>query len=321
MVKIWENTSLTTKATLLALAMLISFVAVAVGAKAAYAATLKPISVVNGDLLKVSDIFDGVTRNADYVIGAAPLPGQDMTLNARTLYRIASALDISWRPNTTGDQVIVRREATVIPYAEIEKTLRSELKNKGVSGRFDLKLHKGKPSIILPANAEEEVVLSKMDFNVQRDVFTATLVAPSLENPIKKVHVSGKIDRLVSVPVLSSNLRNGDIIGQNDIQMVEVDQDELQHGVLMKADDLIGMTPRRFAYAGKFLMEGSVIKPQLVGRGEPVSITFTEGSLVLTAKGKALQSGAKGDTVRVTNINSSRTIDAIVIGNNQVQVQ
>lgn len=321
MVNFWEQTSMTTRATLLALAMLASFVVAIIGAKTAYAATLKPVSVVSSDLLKVSDLFDGVTRNADYVIGAAPQPGQDMTLNARTLYRIASALDISWRPNSTNDQITVRREATVIPYSKIESTLRNELKNKGVSGRYDLTLNKGKPSIILPVDANEEVVLSSMDFDVQKDYFSATLVAPSLENPLKKIQVSGKIDRLISVPVLSQNLRNGDIIGQNDIQMVEISQGELQHGIIMQADDIIGMTPRRFAYAGKFIMDGSLIRPQLVDRGEPVSITFQEGPLVLTAKGKALQSGAKGDLVRVTNINSSRTIDAIVIGDNQVKVQ
>jgi flagella basal body P-ring formation protein FlgA len=38
----------------------------------------------------------------------------------------------------------------------------------------------------------------------------------------------------------------------------------------------------------------------------------------LTAKGRALQSGAKGDIVRVTNAASSRTINATVFEDGQV---
>lgn len=72
------------------------------------------------------------------------------------------------------------------------------------------------------------------------------------------------------------------------------------------------------AHAGKYMIKGKLQKPQLVDRGEPVTITYRQGVLLLTAKGKAMQSGAKGDIVRVTNVNSSKTIDATVIGSNQV---
>jgi len=101
---------------------------------------------------------------------------------------------------------------------------------------------------------------------------------------------------------------------------VNVAQERLQHDVIMDANKLVGLTPRRIGYAGKYVLEGSLQRPQIIGRGEPITIQFNQGPLVLSAKGRALQSGAKGDMIRVKNMNSSKSIDAIVSASNLVVV-
>ena len=316
--KLWNEKSITSRLTYIFVAIALISVGSFIGMKSASAASLKSMSVISSDKLTLGDIFDNLEHNASYVIGSAPQPGKDMTLNARTLYRIATALDLSWRPSSASDQITIRREATVVSYDAIERMLRNALEDKGVHGNFNLNLSNGKPSIILPFDINENVEVSYITYNRGKDYFKATLVAPSKENPLKKINVSGMIDRLTSVPVLTSNLQNGDVIGENDIEMIEISQNQLQNNMISNKEHMIGLTPRRIAYAGKFLQEGSLIKPQLVKRGSSVSITYTEGPLTLTAKGKALQSGAKGDIIRITNTNSSRTVDAIVTASNQV---
>lgn len=319
--KFWIKMSLTNRILLVFLTLIISSATLFVGARSAMAASLKSVSVINSDTLKLGDLFEGITRNADYVIGPAPQPGKDMVLNARTLYRIAVALDMPWRPKSSGDQIVIRREATIVSYATIENSLKEKLEEKGVRGNFNIALNSGQPTMILPNELPENVVVSSITHDHQKDYFQATLVAPSIENPVKKILVAGLVERMIEVPVLRSNLQNGDIIGKNDIDMIEVPQKTLQNNVIMDTEDMIGLTPRRIAHAGKFLMEGSLSKPLLVSRGDRVSITFYEGPLTLTAKGKALQSGAKGDLVRVTNIGSSRTIDAMIVGQNEVMAR
>lgn len=321
LLRYWNKTSLTRKAVFTAIALFMVSAGILMGTKAAFAANLKSISIVEGDTLTLGDLFDGVERNANYVIGAAPQPGQDMTLNARTLYRIASSLDVNWRPISSSDQVVVRRQAAVVSYDEIENTLRNALKDKGVMGKFNISLNSGKPTIILPNDMPQTAEISAIDFDIQRDVFRATLAAPSADKPVQKLQVTGMVERIVSVPVLRSNLQNGDIISANDIEMIEMPQKSIQHNIVMDADKMVGLTPRRMAYAGKYVLEGSLGRPILVNRGDKVSITYKEGPLVLTARGKATQSGAKGDLVRVTNINSSRSVDALVIGDHQVMAQ
>lgn len=314
----WTNKSMTLRLTFVFIIIaILSFSSIFIS-NTSQAANLKAVSIVTDGTVRLGDIFDNLHDNADYVIGAAPLPGKDMTLNARTLYRIAVALDLPWRPKTMSEQVIIRREATVVPFTKVQTSLNNALKEKGITNNFKVKLNQGKPNFVLPEGTAETVEIIALNLDRNSDVFTATVVAPSKENPLKKLIVSGLVERQVMVPVLSATLQNGDIIAKNDIEMVEIADHDVQNNMIMDAEDLIGLTPRRVAYAGKYLQKGAFQKPRLVERGEAVFITYKTGAITLTAKGKALQSGAKGDIVRVTNINSSRTIDATVNGTNQV---
>ena len=69
------------------------------------------------------------------------------------------------------------------------------------------------------------------------------------------------------------------------------------------------------------MKENDVQAPQVVSRGELVVMTFQRGALTLTAQGKALENGAKGDVIRIVNANSSRTLEARVTGDGEVQVE
>jgi flagellar basal body P-ring formation protein FlgA len=49
-------------------------------------------------------------------------------------------------------------------------------------------------------------------------------------------------------------------------------------------------------------------------------LTYEVPGIVLTMRGKALESGAEGDLVSVLNVNSKRTIQGIVTGPGRVTV-
>ncbi len=317
----FKEKSLSFQAVTLLVSILLLMAGAVVGSKMAMAASLKQISVVSDDVLRLGDIFDNISRNQDYVLGAAPQPGKDMTLNARTLYRIASAMDIEWRPATSADSITIRRDANIIPFDTIQSEIRKEIKNKGLDSDFNIEITSGKPNLILPNDVPLSVEVSTLNYNHQKDYFSATLVAPSIQNPIRKININGLVDRQANIPVLRTTLQNGDVIGENDIQYIQISSKDVQNNAVLKSEDMIGMTPRRIAHAGKFIQRGTLEKPQLVERGDMITIEFYEGPLKLTAKGKALQSGAIGDVVRVTNAQSSKTISATVHGSKKVIVR
>lgn len=180
---LWVNFALTLRIVLFVLALGIGVATLIAGTQAALAANLKNISIVTGDELKLGDLFDGLEKNADYVLGPAPQPGKDMVLNARTLYRISTALNLSWRPASSSEQIIVRRAATVVPQNKIEEALKEALSGEGLEGRYNLLISGGDQQMILPHGLPDSVEVSSIKFDPRRDIFEAALVAPSKETP------------------------------------------------------------------------------------------------------------------------------------------
>jgi flagella basal body P-ring formation protein FlgA len=124
----------------------------------------------------------------------------------------------------------------------------------------------------------------------------------------------------VPIPVLRNTMRNGDIIGNADIQMIEMPSEEIQAGMLLKAENLAGMTPDRLISAGKPVRDTEVRHPQVISRGDFITLIYKNGPMFLTTKGKATQNAAMGDIVRIVNVSSSRSVQGIASGDHEVTV-
>lgn len=306
---------------LMAMSILLITAMVGISAKA-QALTIRNNVVLTEGTIKLGDIFQGLRERDDSekILGPAPLPGSEMVLNARTLMRIAIALDLPWRPSSSHEQIVLRRAATEIQKRDIENSLMKALSKEGVQGDFLLKISGAYPKIILPKDMPATLDIKSITYDPSQDWFEADIVAPSLENPINTSYISGRIDHLIHMPILKSNIRHGEIVGKNDIDFVKMSRKSLQRDSITKSSELIGMTPRRVALAGKPLLFSDMQAPLIVERGKFVTVIFEQGALKLTAKGKAMEHGAKGDTIRIINTTSNKTIEGLVVAENEVRV-
>ncbi len=298
----------------LILAMTVGAMFIIVGGRNALAANLKPAALITESVFTVGDIFSGLSQEtAAKVLGPAPQPGQDIVLNARTLMRIASALELPWQPGSSMDQIVIRRAATLVTSDKIEEAVRNGLKDKGIESDYELVfVSMPNPQIVLPHSEAAEAELTAINYDAGHGRFEATLTAPSRQNPLAELTVTGKVEQLTQVPVLKKALSSGTVINAYDIAWIDMKSSELQHDIVLNADDLTGLTPRRMLEAGKPVRGNELERPQLVTRGDTITITYHSGPMVLTAQGKAMQSGAKGDMIRVVNASSNQTIDAFV---------
>lgn len=287
----------------------------------AAAVSLKTSSVIGDNTIMLSDIFSGLPAGKDKALGPAPRPGQDMTLNARTLMRIAIALDLPWRPTHSGEYVVLSRAATVIDAEMIENALQNEIADNGVSGTYKLAFAGPTAQMVLPLDQPANVEVQSLNLRKGQSRFEAVLVAPSKEEPLQTLRVSGALHRMIDVPVLTKAMRQGAVIGVRDIEMISVRENDIRGDLVVSADDLIGMTPRRIVLPGKMVKMNDLQAPLIVERGDLVTMIFNEGGMRLTAKGKALENGAKGDLVRVANSSSSRTVEAMVTAQREVVVK
>ena len=117
---------------------------------------------------------------------------------------------------------------------------------------------------------------------------------------------------------MRESLNRGDVIGERDIDMIDIPQKDLATNVILKPDDLMGMTPRQVVLAGQPINSNQVQAPIIINRGDIVTMQFNANGLQLTAQGKALENGAKGDKIRVENVSSNKTIIAQVTNTKEV---
>ena len=285
----------------------------------AMAASLRINPVVEGDQIRLGDVFDGVGVNADYALAPAPKPGEELVWNARTLTRIARAFDLSWQPEHQMQSLSIRRSGVWMPSDHIEETLLQALyEQEELRDRYALTLEHH-DDIILPDGAETGLTV----LSLYHDPFGHSIdavVTPSDPLINGQYRLRGRLEQIVAIPVLRSTLRKGELIGEYDVEWVDMKKKNIRPDMVVSAGDIVGMTPRRFITVGEPVRFSDLDKPRLVKRGEPVTIIYNTGRIQLTAQGRALENGTKDMLIEVANRSSNRTLQAVVTGTREVTI-
>lgn len=122
------------------------------------------------------------------------------------------------------------------------------------------------------------------------------------------------------VMVLSKPLARGAHITPSDVIYAEQDIQNLKRGYITDANQLQGMLLKRSLPAGSPLNNEVLAHPQLVKRGQRVTLLAKNESLSIRITGDALSSGAIGDMVRVRNLASKRIIEGVVVAAGTVEI-
>jgi flagellar basal body P-ring formation protein FlgA len=286
----------------------------------AQAASLRSLATVENEHVKLGDLFDGV-NNPNNIVGKAPRLGKEMLITTDTLRSIAKKYQVNWTPTSTMDQVIIRRASYTISTDDIITSLKDKIIETAKSDNITVTLNDPNLSVTLPMSVTPTIEVTSLNFSQNREVFTAQIAIPDKLNPVITKQVIGTVTRSVSVPVLKATMKKSDIISANDIDYINVPERALLTNAVVDADDLIGMSPDRVITAGRVIKDNDISSPQLVKRGDEVLIQYDSHGMLLTAKGKATQNGAKGDFIRVTNGSSAKQMTAEVVGNREVMVR
>ncbi len=133
---------------------------------------------------------------------------------------------------------------------------------------------------------------------------------------VSDVHIVVPVD----VPVALRDVRRGEILTEEDFHWITMNENELAGGVLTDERDVIGQTARRAIRAGQVFRGRDLRTPVLIERGKIVTIRLETPFMQLSAMGKALENGGAGETMRIMNTLSNKTIFATVIDADTVRV-
>ena len=215
---------------------------------------------------------------------------------------------------------MVERESQAITRAEIEDSIYDALISQGAERSMSVELSNRLLRLYVASGSLATVGVEDVAYEPRTGRFTAIVVAPARDPRATRTRVTGRLIKITEVPVLNRRMLRNEVITKGDIKWIKVRGDRLRRGTITDSNELIGMAVKRGAKSGMPLQTGAIQRPILVAKGSLVTIILKAPKMILTVQGKALDNGADGDTVRITNTQSNKVIEAEVTGMGKVAV-
>jgi flagella basal body P-ring formation protein FlgA len=283
---------------------------------------LKRDVTVESDLVRIGDVLENPGPGARVPIFRAPDLGQTGTVSAA---RVMEAL----RPHgfaiveTHGvSEIAVTRAARTYTVKDLEARIAEEL-----AGQFGLGEAKNLTVTIERDTKPVQLELNAGDLRAGRVLydrsgrFDMTFDVPGSSAARRTaLRFIGTVVETVETAVLTRGLNRADVVKASDVAIERRPKADIRGDISSTSTGLVGLAAKRGLRAGDVLHTADLMKPEIVQRNENVTLVYEAPGLVLTIRGKALETGALGDTVNVLNMQSKRNVQGTISGPGQVSV-
>ncbi|MBE3640221.1 flagellar basal body P-ring formation chaperone FlgA [Mangrovicoccus algicola] len=116
--------------------------------------------------------------------------------------------------------------------------------------------------------------------------------------------------------VTARPVRVGTVLTAEDVALQEVEIP----GALGDLREAVGLQASRNLFPGRAIMPADLQEPHVVSRNQTVLLHFERGALRISTEGRALDGGAPGDMIRVTNETSRITVTGKVMPDGSITV-
>ncbi|NND68024.1 MAG: flagellar basal body P-ring formation protein FlgA [Halioglobus sp.] len=124
-----------------------------------------------------------------------------------------------------------------------------------------------------------------------------------------------------SVPVLVHAKARGEVIGPDDIQLVDMPVDSAVDGIIFDPAQIVGKELARPLSGGATLRINQLRAPKVVKRGQLVTLKAGAGGLEVQIQGKALGDAAEGERVLVSNMSTGKRVEGTANSDGSVSVR
>lgn len=289
------------------------------GKARAQVVVLRSQSLVEDQVIRISDLFDGTTRG-DVVIGAAPAPGQRYVIEASQLASIARRFNVDWRPTSGAERSVIERPGRALSREAAIEALRAELHPLGLPVDSELELAAFSPPI-LPLNALPRLSAEGGNYESGSNRFAATLVVMADGMPSVRMRVAGRAIATVQAVVSTRRLAIGDVVKPDDVRLMQLRAERVRPGTAQRLEDVVGMQLRRPIGTELPFMTADLMLPQVIAKNEVVLMVVEGPGISLTTQGRALEAASRGGRLSVMNLSSRNIVEAEAIGPGRVQVR
>lgn len=287
----------------------------------ASAAELRQRVEVDGAIVTLGDLFDDAGDLAGRAVFRAPDLGVTGALPATVAIKAAATAGLSVdRLPTFISVTVVRRAVTVDANAIRALIAEAAAARLGVAiDNVDIIVDGTVSPITAAASAATPAILSDFVLQSGSGRFNAT-VAIDVGGEDRTIRLTGRAIETMAVPVLSRPIDRRDVIQASDVVVVHIEKRRVPGSAIIEASELVNMAAKHPLRAGELIATADIEPPRVILRGDVVTLQFLRPGLTLSARGRALGDGAKGDLVSVLNEQSKRTIQGVVTSAGTVEV-
>lgn len=303
----------------MAMRILVPLLLLALPAQAQQLAMLRPFTVVEDPVVRLSDLFENAGPRAEAVLGPAPAPGQRLVVEAGQLLAIARRNGVEWRPSGGAERVVLERPGRPVAREEVLALLRAALRAQGMEEESELELQAFAPPLVPPESfVQMAIEQASLDPATQR--FAATLAVMAEGMPMLRQRIAGRVQATAPMLVAVRRMAVGEVVRPQDVRVLRVAVGRLRAGAAERPEQVVGQALRRPASPDQPLFMADLAQPQLIARGATVTMLYDIPGMTLAAQGRAMEGAARGAVVPVMNLASRIVVEAQVVGPGRVRV-
>jgi flagella basal body P-ring formation protein FlgA len=285
--------------------------------------TLHPQVLVSGDVVRIGDLVDNAGPFGEIAVFRSPDLGTTGSVPAKQVVEALRAHKVIGVDTRDIRDVVVTRAARTFTAKDIEGSIAGAISGKGGlgdAGDLVVTLDRDNGPLQLDAAYKGDLTPIAARFDNRNGRFDVTFeIRNEVTSAPTRLRFTGTAYETVIVVVPTRAVDRGDVLKAADLATERRSKAEAGND-LASRDHALGMQMRKRVAAGQPVRNTDFGKPDLVQRDQNVSIVYQAPGLYLTMRGKAIDGGAEGDTVSVTNLESKRVVQGKVVGPGQVLV-
>jgi flagellar basal body P-ring formation protein FlgA len=286
-------------------------------------AVLRASVTVTGDVVRIGDVIDNAGTSAQIAIYRAPDLGTTGSLPTAQVLAVLQAHQVIGVDTRDIKAVTVTRLSRTLEGKDIELQVARALEHRNGLGDAanlsltfdrdvqDLQLDTSNTGALQPVSARFEPRSGRFDVSFE--------IGSDGGNTPTRLRFTGSAIETVEAAVLTRNVERNEVLKASDIVTERRPKAEVGADAAVR-DRALGMQMHKQMRSGQAVRTTDLAKPDLVQRDQNVTLIYETAGLYLTVGGKALEGGTQGDVVNVLNLQSKRTVSAVVVGRNQVAI-
>lgn len=284
---------------------------------------LRAEAVVSGDVVRIGDLVENAGIVADVPIFRSPDLGSTGTVSAQRVAEAVRAHAIIGLDTAGLDEVVVTHAARTIAPSEIESITARALATRyslGEPNDLALSFDRGLGPLHVPKSVKGEPRVTRLSYERRSGRFSATVELHGTGSIEYAHRFTGTATPMATVAMLVRPINRGDVIKSSDVITERRPRAEVGNDAISDPEQVIGLAARSSIQAQRPLRRFELMKPDLVQRNQAVTLVYRVPGIILTMRGKALESGTQGDLISVLNEQSKRTVQGTVSGPGHVLV-